>query len=64
MFRAVSRLGEVRVRALDARVLIAVAELLGEAEVPVVVVLFFRGAFGAIGIVFGNLRHSNTSRYN
>jgi hypothetical protein len=35
------------------------AELLGETEVTVVVVLFaFRGTFGAVGIVIRNLRHN------
>jgi len=59
MFWAISGFGEVCVSALDARILIAVAKLLGEAEVPVVVVLFgFRRTLGAIGIIFRNLSHS------
>ena len=58
MFRASTRLREVRVSALNARVLVAVAELLGEAKVAVVVVLFcFRSALGAVGIVLRNLSH-------
>jgi hypothetical protein len=53
VFRTSARLGEVRVCALDPWVLIAVAELLGEAEVPVVMVLFSFGcAFGAVWIIF------------
>src|ERR1700722_16173553 len=61
MFRTVPRLGEVCVCTLEAWILIAVAELLGEAEVAVVVVLFFGGALGAVGIVFGNLRPRDPS---
>jgi len=53
VFRISTRFGEVCVCTLDARILIAVAELLGEAEISIVVVLFgFGGAFGAVGIVF------------
>ena len=53
MFRASTRLREVCVSALDARILVAVAELLGEAEIPVVMVLFnFDCALGAVGIIF------------
>ena len=53
------RLGEVRIRSLNPRILVAMPELLGEAEVAVVVVLFFfPGVFGAVRIVLRNLRHS------
>jgi hypothetical protein len=59
MFWAVSWLGEVCVSAFDAWVLIAVAQLSREAGIGVVIALYaFSGALGAVGIVFGNLCHS------
>jgi hypothetical protein len=52
MFRASPRLGEVRVCAFDARVLVAMAELSGEAGIGVVVALCtFGSTFGAVRIV-------------
>ena len=63
MLRAVARLREVRVGILDPRILVAVTELFGEAQVSVVVVFVrFNGAFGAVGIVFGNFIHNVHSR--
>ena len=58
MFGVLAGLREICVCALDARVLVAVAELIGEAMVAVVVMLFIvPGAFGAVGIVIRNFRH-------
>ena len=60
MFRASTRLGEVRVRALDARILVAVAELPGEAGIGILVALFaFGGTLGAVWIIFGNVGHGS-----
>jgi hypothetical protein len=51
-------LGEVGVRVFQDWILIAVTELIGEAGVAVVMVLFVvRGAFGAVGIVVRNFGH-------
>jgi hypothetical protein len=61
VLRASPRLGEVRVGTFDARVLVAVAELLGETEIAVVTMLFVvSGALGAVGVIIGNLRHGKT----
>jgi hypothetical protein len=60
VFRTSTGLGEVCVSALDTRVLVAVAELSCEAGIGVVVALFaFGSTLGAVGIIFGNLGHSN-----
>ena len=62
MFRAVARLREVRIGILDLRILVAMTELLGEAQVPIVMVFFgFDGTLGAVGIVFGDFIHSTYS---
>ena len=59
MFRASTRFGKVCVSAFDAWVLVAVAELFREAGIGIVIALYaFRGALGAVGIIFRNLRHS------
>jgi len=58
MFGAVSRFREVCISAFDTRILIAVPELLGESEVPVVMVLFtFGGTLSAVRIVVGDFIH-------
>jgi hypothetical protein len=51
MLRSSTRLREVAIRILDLRVLIAVPELLGETEIPVVMMFFFCSALGSVGIV-------------
>jgi hypothetical protein len=52
VFRIAAGLWEVAVGVFENRILIAVAELFFEAAVAVVVVLwFFGGAFGAVGVV-------------
>jgi hypothetical protein len=58
VFRIAARLGEVAVGVFEKWVLVAVAELFFEAEVAVVMVLgFFGGAFGPVGVVSGDLGH-------
>jgi hypothetical protein len=53
MFRASTRFGKVCVSALDAWVLVAVAELSREAGIGVLIALYaFRGTLGAVGIIF------------
>jgi hypothetical protein len=56
MFWISAGLGEIRVSTLEKRVLIAVAELLGESKVPVVLMFFaFGRTLGAVGIILRNL---------
>ena len=58
MFGIASGFGEVAVGVFENGILIAVAELLFKAKVAVVVVLgFFGGAFGPVGVVSGYLSH-------
>jgi hypothetical protein len=58
MLRIPPGFGKIAVIAFYTRILIAMAELLGEANVAVVMMLFgFGRAFGAIGIVIGNPGH-------
>ena len=60
MFGIVAGFGEVGVGVFEDWVLVAMAELIGESGVAVVVVLFgFSCAFGAVGIVIGNFGHWN-----
>jgi hypothetical protein len=62
VFGTISGLGEISVGAFDERVLVAVAELLREAKVAVVMVLFgFSRSLGAVGIVFGDSIHDDYS---
>jgi hypothetical protein len=62
MFGASPGFGKVSVSALDTRVLVAVAELPREACIGVVVALFaFSGALGAVGIIFRNPGHGQSS---
>ena len=59
MFRASTRLGEVRISAFDARVLVAMAELSRKPGIGIVIALCpFSSALGAVGIVLRNLVHS------
>jgi hypothetical protein len=58
VFGIASRLGEIGVSVFQDWVLIAMAELVGEARVAVVMVLFVvGGSFGAVGIVVRNVGH-------
>ncbi len=61
MFWVLTGLRKIRVSTLNARVLIAMTQLLGEAVVTVVAMLFVvPRALGAVGIVVRNLRHGET----
>ncbi len=58
MFGIAAGLGEVGIGVFQDRILIAMTELIGEAGVSVVMVLFVvGGAFGAVGIVVRNFGH-------
>jgi len=58
MFGTFPRLGEVAIGPFNPWILVAVPELLGQAKVPVVVMLLnFSRTLRAVGIVIGNLRH-------
>lgn len=58
MFRAASGFGEIAVGVFQERVLVAMAKLIGQAGVAIVMVVFrFGCAFGTIGIVRGDFRH-------
>jgi len=57
MLRIFPRLGKVSVGIFDTRILIAVAKLLREREIAVVVMFFFRSALGAVRIIRRNLGH-------
>jgi|HubBroStandDraft_6_1064221.scaffolds.fasta_scaffold252283_2 hypothetical protein len=58
VFRTASGFGEIAVGVFENGILVAVAELFFEAKVAVVVVLgFFSGTFGAVGVVSGDLCH-------
>ena len=62
MLRTFPRLREVSVGVFNARILIAVAKLLREGEIAVVLMLFFRGALGAVRIIRRNLGHIAPTR--
>lgn len=58
MLGATAGFGEVGVRVFQNRVLVAMAELTGEAGVSIVMVLFLFGrAFRPVGIIIRNLGH-------
>jgi hypothetical protein len=60
MLRPSARFREVAIRIFDLWVLIAVPKLLGETEIPVVMMFFFRSALSAVGIVLGDFIHNQT----
>jgi len=61
VFGAAAGLGEIGVGVFEDGVLVAMAELVFQAGVAVVMVLFDLGcAFGAVGIVGGDFSHGMT----